>query len=123
MVLRRLLLVLLGCGALLSCEREDLLLLGSWRAVSAVEAGDSLRLDPAEIAFTFQPDNRYVYESTLRYREAGTWRYENGFLFARDTTTAAKPERVVAVELLTVDSLLLRMRADTAERHILLLRE
>lgn len=108
---------------MLSCEREDLLLLGDWRAVSAVEGGDSLRLDPSEIAFTFRPNNRYHYESTLRYQEAGTWRYENGFLFARDTTSAANPERIVAVELLTADSLLLRMRADSAERFILLLRE
>jgi len=110
-------------ASLFACEREDLLLLGDWRAVSVEQSGDSLRLDPAEIAFTFRPDNRYVYTSTLRYQEAGTWRYENGFLFARDTTSTANPERIVAVDLLTPDSLQLRMKADTAERTVLLLRE
>ncbi|MEM1359637.1 MAG: hypothetical protein AAGF89_15650 [Bacteroidota bacterium] len=117
-------LLLLGVLLLFpSCERDDLLLLGSWRAVSVEQAGDSLRLNPAEIAFTFRPDNRYLYESTLKYREAGTWRYEAGFLFARDTTSKPESERIVAVELLTVDSLQLLMRADTVKRRVLLLKE
>lgn len=119
-------LLLLTCGVLSlcsSCEREDILLLGSWRAVSVAEAGDSLRLNPEEIVFTFRPDNRYLYESTLRYREAGTWRYASGFLFARDTTSQVGSERVVAVELLTADSLQLLMLADTVKRRVLLLKE
>lgn len=115
--------LLLLCLLLFHCEREDILLLGSWRAVSVQQEGDSLRLDPQEIAFTFRPDNRYLFESTLRYREAGTWRYESGFLFARDTTSEVSAERVVAVELLTLDSLQLLMRADTVKRRVLLLKE
>lgn len=108
----------LCCGA-----REDALLIGEWQATQVVEAGDSLQLDPAEVGFTFQANNRYSFRSTLRYTEAGTWHYERGFLFARDTTVANGEERVVAVEKLTADSLVIRMRADTAERWVTLLRE
>jgi len=106
-----------------SCGREDALLLGNWQAVSVTESGDSLRLNPAEIGFTFRPDNRYTFRSTLRYQEAGTWRYDYGYLFARDTTQPQNPERVVAIDKMTPDSLMLRMKADTAERYVLLLRQ
>ena len=87
-----------------------------------MEDGDSLKLDPREITFDFRPDNRYDFTSTLRYHEAGTWRYDSGYLFAKDTTQPANPERVVAIEKLTLDSLVLRMQADTAERFVVLLR-
>ncbi|SER39966.1 hypothetical protein [Neolewinella agarilytica] len=115
------LLVILLCLA--ACGREDELLLGDWQAVSVTENGDSLRLNPAEIGFTFRPDNRYTFRSTLRYQEAGTWRYDHGYLFARDTTQPENPERVVAIDKMTPDSLMLRMKADTAERYVLLLRQ
>lgn len=113
-----LLLATSSCG-----EREDLLLIGEWQATSVLEDGDSLRLDPAQVGFVFQPDNRYSYRSTLRYEEAGTWRYADGFLYARDTTQAGADERIVAVEKLTVDSLEIRMLAGDKERLLVFLRK
>jgi hypothetical protein len=104
-------------------EREDAQLLGKWEASQVLQQGDSLLLDPAEVGFSFLPDNRYSYRSTLRYQEAGTWRYDNGFLFAQDTTRAGATERIVAIEKLTADSLVLRMRADTAEQIMTLLKQ
>ena len=86
------------------------------------ENGDSLKLDPQEITFGFTDDNRYAFTSTLRYQEAGTWRYENGYLFAMDTTQPSNPERVVAIDKLTLDSMVLRMRTDSTERLVTLLR-
>ena len=113
-----LVLLLFRCG-----EREDAQLLGKWQATQVLQHGDSLLLNPAEVGFSFLSGNRYTYRSTLRYQEAGIWRYDNGFLFAQDTTRAATTERIVAVEKLTADSLVLRMRADTAERIITLLKQ
>lgn len=107
---------------LLTCEREDRLLIGSWQASRITEGGDSLHIDPTEVGFVFRPNNRYAFRSTLRYREAGTWRLDNGYLFARDTTQPVNEERVVAVEKLTVDSLVIRMQRDSAERLMTLLR-
>ena len=107
----------------LHCETEDdHLLVGEWQGRLVTEDGDSLRLDPQEITFAFRPDNRYAFTSTLRYREAGTWRYEDGYLFAQDTTQPSNEERVVSVEILTVDSLVIRMQSDTSERIVTLLR-
>ncbi|NJC26078.1 lipocalin-like domain-containing protein [Neolewinella antarctica] len=112
-----------SCLLLTACQPDSPSLLGSWRAVDVRENGDSLQLDPGEISFEFHSDNRYAYRSTLNYREAGTWRYENGYLYAQDTTGQEATQYVVAVDLLRQDSLLLRMKADSAERKVLLLRE
>ena len=112
------LLLLTACS-----ERQDDQLIGTWRAVDIRENGDSLKLDPTEINFEFTPDNRYRYRSTLNYTEAGTWKYENGYLYARDTTGHGAGDYIVAVDLLRPDSLLLRMKADSAERKVLLLRQ
>ena len=114
-----LLLILVGVG----CTADDNdLLVGEWQGALVTENGDSLRLDPKEITFDFRPDNRYAFTSTLRYREAGTYRTEEGYLFAQDTTQPTNPERVVAIEKLTADSLIIRMNADTAQRLVTLLR-
>ena len=107
-----------GCGV-----PEDRALVGNWRAVSVTEGADSVRLDPAEVAFSFAPDNRYHFSSTLKYTEAGTWSYRDGFLIAQDTTSASPSERVVAVDKLTADSLVLRMNGEVEERVVVLLRE
>lgn len=112
------LLLLCSCG-----DREDLLLLGEWQATSVLEGGDSLRLDPTQVGFVFRPDNRYTYRSTLRYEEAGTWRYAEGFLYAQDTTQTGATERIVAVEKLTSDSLEIRMMAGEKERELVFLRK
>ena len=104
-----------GCG-----PDEGALLLGSWDGLSITERGDSLRLDPTEVSFTFYENDRYEFRSTLKYQEAGTYRYEAGYLIANDTTQPDSPQRVVAVDKLTVDSLVIRMRADTAERVLVL---
>ena len=107
---------------LLHCGQETDLLVGEWQGALVTEDGDSLKLDPKEITFDFRPDNRYEFTSTLRYREAGTYRMEEGYLFAQDTTQPTNPERVVAIEKLTHDSLVIRMSADTAQRLVTLLR-
>lgn len=120
----RILTLVLFAVLFLSCgEREDKLLIGEWQATQVLESGDSLKLDPAQVGFLFRPDNRYTFRSTLRYEEAGTWRYSEGFLMAQDTTRENSPERVVAVEKLTVDSLEIRMLADGKERLVTLLKQ
>lgn len=124
MIGRLLALLAFSLCCLPSCgEPEDRRLVGRWRAVSVTEGQDSVRLDPAEVAFDFTATNRYTFESTLRYREAGTWSYRNGHLIAQDTTHVPAAERVVAVDKVTADSLVLRMNGELKERVVVLLRE
>ncbi|MEL6141006.1 MAG: hypothetical protein AAFU67_05260 [Bacteroidota bacterium] len=110
----------LGLVLLGSCSNEQELLFGNWQATAITEEGDSMRLNVEEVGFTFHPNGIYQYRSTLRYREAGRYRYENSYLFARDTTQPNSAERIVAIEYLTVDSLIMRMRQDSLERIMIL---
>jgi hypothetical protein len=96
---------------------------GDWQAISITEAGDSMQLNTMDVGFSFAPSGIYNYRSTLRYQEAGRYRYDNGYLFAQDTTKAGAKERIVAIDKLTPDSMIMRMQQDTLERVILFLRE
>jgi hypothetical protein len=97
--------------------------MGSWTAVDVQEKGDSMRLNPQEVGFVFLPNGRYAYHSTLNYREAGTYRLQDDFLVAKDTTRTNTKERVVAIDRLTSDSLFLRMLEGKVERSMLLLKD
>ena len=106
----------------MSCEEEDRLLVGDWQATVITLGGDTLPVDASQVGFRFTDTRRYHYRSTLRYEEAGTWRYDNGYLFAQDTTEPDSDQRVAAIELLNVDSLVLRMRSDSLDQIMTLLR-
>lgn len=106
-----------------ACGTQDELLQGQWRGLSATQAGDSLQLDATEIFFQFGEDGIYHYQSTLNYQEAGTYQLKQGILYATDTVHQEQAERVVAIDQLTEDSLLIRWRRAGAEQLITLVRE
>ncbi len=108
---------------LLSCEDQEAFLHGHWQAVEITQAGDSMRLDPAEVGFVFAPNGRYTYRSSLNYREAGRYRYQTGYLFATDTTHNTSAERVVALEQIGLDSIRMTMRHDTTNRFVLFIKQ
>lgn len=110
-------LVLCACG-----PDPAAALIGEWTAVSVTQAGDSLALDPAEVGFRFDANGRYHFRSTLKHEEAGTWTYDQGRLIADDTTRTGVPQRVVAVDKMNADSLVLRMLAGEAEQVVVLRR-
>ena len=107
----------------MACGSKETILHGQWRGVSATQAGDSLQLDASEIFFQFQEDGIYRYQSTLNYEEAGTYRLKQDILYATDTVHQEQSERVVAIDLLTEDSLKIRWRKAGAEQLISLIRE
>lgn len=102
------------------CQNDQALLYGEWQASSITEAGDSMRLNTDEVRFHFQEDGVYKYYSTLGYQEAGHYRYERKYLFAKDTTQPTGQERVVAIDYLTEDSLIMRMQQDSLTRIMIL---
>jgi hypothetical protein len=86
------------------------LLDGEWHGVRMEEAGDSLKISPSVIGFTFDQETKaYTFESTLNYREAGTFYLQTKYLFTIDTLNQASREKSVEVMKLTKDSLILRM--------------
>ena len=127
MLLKRLLVPILGipilCLLLMGCDHDREMLIGQWQAVSITEAGDSMRLNTDEVGFLFQENGVYQYFSTLGYQEAGRYRYERKYLFAKDTTQPNTEERIVAIDHLTPDSMVMRMQQDSLERIMVFLRK
>ncbi|GAB5550756.1 MAG: hypothetical protein Sapg2KO_03470 [Saprospiraceae bacterium] len=99
------------------------LLAGQWQGVLMEEAGDSLAIDPSEIRFTFDQENKgYTFNSTLNYQEAGTFYLQTKYLFTIDTLNQASREKSVEVLKLTKDSLILRMMNNGQEQLLKLIR-
>ena len=105
--------ILLASGLvlfLLTCSPvQDELIVGSWQAISVEEEGAQLALDPSQIKLAFTENDTYTYESTLNYREAGSYFVDAKYLYTTDTVNQASTEKAVEIVLLTADSLSLKM--------------
>lgn len=110
--------------SLLACKKvEEDLLSGSWKGSAILEAGAPLDIDPSNIRLVLDPDGAYRYESTLNYREAGTYFLDQQYLYTMDTINQASTEKAVEIMLLSPDSLHLRMNEAGKERLLKMVRE
>ena len=97
---------------LLACEGEQHQLVGTWNGLGLYENGDSVAVDPGLIKLAVTENDRYQFQSTLGYSEAGTYRVKGGFFYTTDTTRQPAVEKAVRIEQLTVDSLGLLMERE-----------
>jgi len=88
-------------------------LLGRWSAVKVTQADKILVVELSEISLEFTEQGHYTFNSTLDYKEAGTFRFEGDKLITTDTTTHPDDTKIVLVEKLTSDTLRLRMKNET----------
>ena len=112
-----LLLVLAGCDSF-----SEQKLFGHWRGAGVLENGVPLDIDPAEIHFEFCENGKYTFQSTLNYREAGTFKMADGLLYTLDTINQASSEKAVKVVKLSGDSLCLEMMTAGKIRMLKLVR-
>ncbi|MEN0004529.1 MAG: lipocalin family protein [Bacteroidota bacterium] len=111
--------VLVALVSLASCSSvDDGYIIGTWQAVQVKEEGDPLPINVEEISFTFQDNEAYHYESTLNYREAGSYYIEGNYLYTTDTVNQGSMEKAVEIITLSEDSLQLKMDEKGKERII-----
>jgi hypothetical protein len=91
-------------------------LIGDWQAISITQEGDTLKIDPKIVKFTFNKDEGYTFRSTLNYQESGTYYIINKQLFTMDTLNRASTEKIVEILQLSPDSLNLKMNDAGKER-------
>ena len=111
--------VLLAAGCEKKLQYGDLV--GRWRAFSVTEEGEPLGVDPSVITLDLLPGNRYVFNSTLVYQEAGRCRIDLPYLYTTDTTAQDLPQEkaVRVLNALPVDSLFLLMEEDNGKKRTL----
>lgn len=123
----RLLLISLIALVLSACngnQRKLNLLEGEWQGTLLLEEGDSVAIDPAELGFSFQQDEKiYNYRSTLNYQEAGSYYIQTKYLFTRDTLQPTSREKGVEILKLSGDSLHLKMMEQGKERIMKLVKK
>lgn len=96
---------------------------GVWKAIELAQEGDSLEINLEEVSFEFTKNGRYKFNSTLKYKEAGTYHIDGPFLFSTDTTQTIEQEKAVEILQLSGDTLILRMEELNKERVMVLKKE
>lgn len=109
--------LIFGIIFLNSCTSvEEDLLLGDWQASEIMEEGTPLSVNTTEIQLSFNGDDFYLFNSTLNYKEAGSYFIDSKYLFTTDTVNHASTEKAVEIIKLTPDSLILKMNDSGKER-------
>ena len=103
--------VSIGCNSISSSK-----LVGDWQAYYISEGGVPLEIDFSEVGFTFTEDGLYTFKSTINYKEAGTYYVNGKLLFTMDTVNTASIEKAVQIEEVSVDSLILKMKANGEDK-------
>lgn len=111
-------LVLLGCNI----NPMEQKIVGNWQAIEVTEQDSVLTLPLAEVKMRFSKDKKYTFESTLNYKEAGTYQLQNNMLFLKDTTPNNIPKKVIKINYLANDSLIVEMKATTNTRLLKLVK-
>ncbi|RMD96740.1 MAG: hypothetical protein D6816_18480 [Bacteroidetes bacterium] len=103
----------------MACQpSQEQLLCGKWQAFETLENGMPLKVDHSEIGFEFNDKGFYQFTSTLGYRESGRFSIKGDMLYTLDTVNKASSEKAVQIEMLTCDSLYLKMDANGSERIV-----
>ncbi len=117
-------LIVLTASLIISCNPDEpLSLVGSWKATELKEEGQPLEVELDKIKFTFQENQTYTYNSTLKYREAGRYQLRSKYLYTTDTLNQALVEKVVEIVRLTNDTLVIKMEDNEKERLLTLAKE
>ena len=115
--MKRLLLCLLV--SVLSCQsNQGPNLLGKWEAFEILEAQIPMELEPKEVRFNFKANGIYQFQSTLGYREAGKFQIHSDFLITTDTIHSDSQEKIVKIQSLQNDTLILLMKKGEDEQII-----
>ncbi|MEO1258396.1 MAG: lipocalin family protein [Bacteroidota bacterium] len=110
-------LTLTGCD---KWKSEDLV--GKWQAIYIAEEGKELDIDYTPVNFQFNSNGFYEFNSTIEYKEVGTYFLNGNLLYTLDTLNSASSEKAVKITMLTSDSLYLNMMANGKDKLMKLYR-
>jgi len=114
--------VFLFLGNACQTESAQERMIGNWEAFQFLEEGDSVKIDPSEIKFSFGQNGRYHFSSTLNYKEAGTYKMAETVLYTTDTLTLSSIEKAVLIKKINQDTLVLEMKQENKNQVLSLKR-
>ncbi len=119
------LLGLLFCLFILSACGDGLdekLLVGKWQAFELLENEEVVDLDLSPVYFEFSANERYHFQSTLKFSESGRYYTMGHLLYTTDTTTTEAFEKAVKIVQLNQDSMSFLMNDQGVGKQLRLVR-
>ncbi len=105
------------CLLALACQKiEKAQLLGTWKAVAVIDAGDTIAADLSQTRLSLNQDDEFTYQQTAREVFSGSFQLQRDILSMLNET-AQDTFRVQVLEIDT-DHLKLRMNHDGTERLV-----
>ena len=93
-----------------NCSVDKRQLEGAWRAVAFYENGQKVITPLDSVSLHFSPVGTYVFRSMGHYYEAGYFKTSLRYIILQDTTEIQMtPDRTIAVQYLSKDTLKLEM--------------
>lgn len=96
-------------------------LVGNWTAINITEKGEVLNVNYSEVRLHIRPDGSYIYNSTLRYEEKGTWKVKKNLLLTKDSSQNSI-EKAVLVSRAAQDTLILEMIESGKSRQVTMIK-
>ena len=118
------LLIIIAYLTFVACQtNEPSPIIGQWEAIALTEETVPLEVEMSQIKFDFRANGQYDFHSTLNYREAGNYKIQSNYLLTTDTLHATAHEKMVKIESIQNDTLVLLMKKENKERKIKLIRK
>ncbi len=102
--------------AMSGCGVDDRSIRGRWQAKNFFDGGQTVPADLAEVQLELAANERYLFQSMGRYREAGLWHCSGKYLILNDTTSENPSEKILKVLYQGADSLKIKMLHEGREQ-------
>ncbi len=110
--------------SLISCKNEkERAIVGKWNAAQLVECDDLVPLTNTPVNLEFMPNGSYTFNSTLNVHEAGEFYIKKNHLYTQDKLREKASQKIVKIQHLVGDTLVLEMNYKGKEQWLTLVRQ
>lgn len=109
---------------LMSCKNEkERAIVGKWNAAKLVECDDEVPLNNTSVNLEFASNGKYIFNSTLNVHEEGDFYIQKNHLYTQDKLRDKASQKIVKIQQLSKDTLILEMNYKGKEQWLTLVRE
>lgn len=107
-----------------SCKNEkERAIVGKWNAAKLVECDNVVPMNNTAVNLEFMSNGNYVFNSTLNVHEEGEFYIKKNHLYTKDKLREKAVEKIVKIQELAGDTLVLEMNYKGKEQWLTLVRD
>lgn len=109
---------------LVGCKSEnERRIVGKWQALQLTECDNVVPIQTELVDIEFMSNGKYIFHSTLNVKEEGVYKIRKNFLFTQDKMREKAPEKVVLIQTIEDDTLVLQMSYKGKDQWLTLVKE